>query len=556
MTDGARAAVALAVEELRTGGALDRIWARDASVWTDDAAEQAVCRDRLGWLDVNETMTPHLPRVTAFAETVRAEGVRHVVLCGMGGSSLAPEVFAQVVGSRPGYPDLIVVDTTDPLRIGRLDDRVDWATTLCVISSKSGGTLETDCLRRHVTARLAAAGVSPPGSRLVAVTDPGSSLGARAREENWSAVFENPPDIGGRFSALSLFGLVPAALIGVDLAAVLSSARREATRCAPGSFDDATAPDAVRLGAAFGGLARAGRDKLTLLCSPSTSTFADWVEQLVAESTGKRGLGIVPVVDETLGAPRGGDRQYLQVALQGEPCPTAPPGSLPASCLLAFPSDLGAAFFRLEMATAIASVLLHVEPFDQPDVESAKKAAQEALAAGGREGAEVAQGRGFALDADAATRERLGVAASASGAGASAWLAALAADEGARAHLGLLTYVPDAPAHVARLAELRAALARRTGGATTSSVGPRYLHSSGQLHKGGPALQAFLLLEGEPAGAHDLPIPGKDLTFDKVFRAQAEGDARALVRAGRTLLRVRLSGDVDAALRSLIDAIA
>jgi hypothetical protein len=365
-------------------------------------------------------------------------------------------------------------------------------------------------------------------------------------------VFENPPDIGGRFSALSLFGLVPAALIGVDIDAVRASSRREATRCAPGALASDVVPDAVRLGATFGALAREGCDKLTILCSPSTTTFAAWVEQLVAESTGKRGLGVVPVIDEpvgaSVGATPGADRQYLQVALQGEACATAPPGTPLTSCLLAFPSDLGAAFLRLALATAVAAAVLRVEPFDQPDVESAKQAASEALAAGGRAGHEVARGDGFAIDADAVTAARLGVAA---GASAADWLAALCADPAARVHLGLLAYVPDAPSHAGALALLRAALARCTGGATTSSVGPRYLHSSGQLHKGGPAQAAFLLIEGQAAGALDMPIPGKDDTFDQVFRAQAEGDARALSRAGRAVLRVRLGAVPNAALAAL-----
>ena len=538
-----------AIAELRDERVLERIWERDASVWTDDPAEQAVCRDRLGWLDVAATLSDRLPAVKAFAEQVRDDGFRHVVLCGMGGSSLAPEVFSSVLGSAEGFPELIVLDTTDPLRLRAAEERIDYATTLFVIASKSGGTLETDCLRRFFTGRLIEHGLAPAGERLVAITDPGSSLCERAATEGYRAVFENPADIGGRFSALSLFGLVPAALIGINVTSIMDAAAREAQQCADSGAVGTPASAALRMGAAFGGLARAGLDKLTFLCAPSTLSLATWAEQLVAESTGKNGRGIVPVIDERTPIRDGGDRQYVQVAPQGEPCPPVPDGTPATPCLLSYPGELGALFFRLEMATALASALLRVEPFDQPDVASAKAAAAEVLATGGRVGDTVATGDGFELQLDDATRATLGVADDV--ATAADVLRAFVALSAARTHTGLLSYVPNAPAFAAPLAEVRAALGALTLGATTSSIGPRYLHSSGQLHKGGPDGAAFVLFDGEPAGDQDLAIPERALTFDRVFRAQAEGDARALLSRGRPLLRVRLGADPAQGLTAL-----
>jgi len=540
-----------ALAELREERVLERIWDRDPSVWTDDPAEQAICRDRLGWLDVNATLRDRLPAVQAFAEQVRDDGIRHVVLCGMGGSSLAPEVFSSVLGSADGFPELIVLDTTDPLRLRAAEERINYATTLFVIASKSGGTLETDCLRRFFTGRLTEHGLAPAGERLVAITDPGSPLCERAATEGYRAVFENPADIGGRFSALSLFGLVPAALIGVNVIGIMDAAAREAQQCTESGAPGTPASPALRMGAAFGGLARAGLDKLTFLCAPSTLSLATWAEQLVAESTGKNGRGVVPVIDERTPIRDGGDRQYVQVAPQGEPCPPVPEGIPAIPCLLSYPGELGALFFRLEMATALAAALLHVEPFDQPDVASAKAAAAEVLATGGRVGDTVATGDGFELQLDETTRAALGVANVADGASAADVLRAFAALPAARTHTGLLSYVPNAPAFAAPLAEVRAALGALTLGATTSSIGPRYLHSSGQLHKGGPAGAAFVLFDGEPAGDQDLAIPDRDLTFDRVFRAQAEGDARALLSRGRSLLRVRLGADPAQGLTSL-----
>jgi len=518
------------------------------AVWTTDPAERALCEERLGWLDVTETMPSLLPQVDALVAAVRAEGLRHVVLLGMGGSSLAAEVYAQVFGTAADHPELIVVDTTDPLRIARVDATIDLAATLFLVASKSGGTLETDCLRRYFFERVTQSGVEAPGAHFVAITDPGSPLAERARAEGYRAVFENPADIGGRFSALSLFGLVPAALIGIDVRQILAAADREATACGPGIHQQERPCQALLLGAAMGAYARNDIDKMTFLCTPELSSLAAWTEQLVAESTGKLGWGVVPIIDEPAGAADGDDRFYVQMAPQGRPCPSAPKGAPVVYCLLSYPHELGALFFRFEMATVLAARLLGVEPFDQPDVAAAKQATSSVLAGEGPEAFEcVAAAEHFELLVPAGTREGWGVA----GEEAAVWLRAFSAARKSGEHLAVLSYVSGSPAHAADLQAVRGALAGRTGVATSLSIGPRYLHSSGQLHKGGPDAVAVVLLEGPAVGDSDRTVPGRGVTFGQVFAAQAEGDARALAARRRPLLRVRIKGDAATALKEL-----
>lgn len=550
MREDASRLVSEALDELSRTGALRRVWGMDASLWTDDPAERAVCATRLGWLHCPSTFVHRVPDIEAFTARVAADGIRHAVLLGMGGSSLAADVLATSLADRAACPQLIVLDSTDPLAIRAVEARIDVRRTVFLVASKSGGTLETDCLRAHFTERLRQAGVAYTGDHLVAITDPGSSLARQAVEERWRAVFENPPDIGGRFSALSFFGLVPAALAGIDPTELLAAAYEEARNTvAWPSTPDAPSP-AVQLAALMGGLARAGIDKLTLLTSPSLASFGPWLEQLVAESTGKSGRGIVPVVGEAL-APDTPDRCYLTITLEGEACPGAPPGAPQIAWRIGRGDEVAALFFRLEMATALASALLGVEPFDQPNVAEAKAATKAALDTGEpAPSTELARTESFTLSAPPTGAGRLHAADAATVLGAHL-CSARTGD-----YFAVLSYAPWSEGGDAALARLAAVVGEKTGLPVTVGVGPRYLHSTGQLHKGGPDKGVFLLVGGPPAGAQDLPVPGRGVTFDRVFRAQAEGDAAALTARGRRLLRIHLASSSQTALDAVTRVVA
>jgi len=515
------------LRELRAG---TRIWAGDGSVFTDDAADRALCEDRLGWLRLPETMREHVPALEKLAAGAVRDGIRDVVLCGMGGSSLGPEVIASVYQGVADRTRLHVLDTTDPRCVAAVDDAVDLASTIVIVASKSGGTIETDSLRRHFSARLRAEGLAAAG-HLVAITDDGSDLHRRAESEEWRACFVNPSDVGGRYSVLSLFGLVPAALIGVDVVALLETAAVEmsASSTTARSADAETRSQSVVLGAAMGALAKHGVDKLTIRSSASLSTFGDWVEQLVAESTGKMGpggpTGVIPIVREPDGSTAGPDRFVATVVMSGEDEPEAPPADVPQVRIeIAELADLGALFWCFEMATALASVLLEVEPFDQKNVAAAKAATNQVLHSGAAPGP-ADEPAVLAPALDAAARD---------------------------GYVAILSYLPRGAAEDAAVAALAGAIRARTGLAVTVGVGPRYLHSTGQLHKGGPATGTFVLLEAaDPTGsASDVPVPGREYSFGRLFSAQAEGDAQTLAARGCALVRLRAGDDVAADVRA------
>jgi hypothetical protein len=448
-------------------------------------------------------------------------------------------VLRDVLGPRRGALRLQILDTTDPEAIAAVERGIDLRRTLFLVSSKSGTTVETDCLFRHFHARVAAAGAPRPGLHFVAITDPGSSLGDVALAHGFRALFENPPDIGGRYSATSLFGLVPAALLGADLDAFLDAAAGGARRNAPGmeSVDAA----GFHFGALAGALALAGVDKLTLRTSPRMTSFGAWAEQLIAESTGKEGRGILPVVDEPDGAHHGPDRVHVDVALVGDASPPAGPRP-EAVCVAATPEQVGSLFLQFEMATAVAGVVLGVNPFDEPNVSEAKAATNAVLA-----------GTGAAPAAKVGKSERFTLRAPPSaGTGCEVELldAARPGD-----YVAILAYVARTDERHRLLQEIRAAASRRARAATTLGYGPRYLHSTGQLHKGGAANGIFLLLTQDPDPAADLPVPGKPHTFGALFAAQAEGDFRTLAARGRRVIEVRLARPVEAALAALRDEI-
>ncbi|MEA2693730.1 MAG: transaldolase / glucose-6-phosphate isomerase, partial [Acidobacteriota bacterium] len=478
-----------------------RLWQKDPTLWSREPVPDLV--DRLGWLPLPETAPATLPLLTRLTDAVRAEGILHAVVLGMGGSSLAPEVFARTFGHRPGWPELSVLDSTHPDAVAALAGRLDPLKSLFLVSSKSGGTTETMSyfytFWDRVKRALAAGGTGgDPGRHFVAITDPGTSLEKLARERGFRAVFEAPPDVGGRYSALTPFGLVPAALAGVDLAALLDRARAAATACGPEV--PAGEDPGLLLGAALGELARAGRDKLTFWTTPKIRSFPDWLEQLIAESTGKDGTGIVPVAEEPLGTidSYGADRFFVALEVAGEPDSSLgtlldaleAQGHPVARLTLADPEDLGREMFRWEVAVAAAGAVLGIHPFNQPDVEFAKVLAKQAMK---EAGAEAGTGGGAGSQAVAiGDRDALGKG-----------LADLLGGEGG--YVGIHAYLAPETALSEALHGLQGEVRDRTRLATTFGYGPRFLHSTGQLHKGGPAGSRFLQLVDHPHA--DLPVP-------------------------------------------------
>ncbi|MCW2607777.1 MAG: glucose-6-phosphate isomerase, partial [Frankiales bacterium] len=507
-----------ALEQLRADGVADRLAQKDATLWGPDAS--VLAGTRLGWLDAVATGRALLPALTALADELRAEGVDRVVLAGMGGSSLAPEVVCGTYG-RP----LVTLDSTDPAQVRAAFQ--DLERTVVVVSSKSGGTVETDSHRRAARAAFEAAGVDP-ARRIVVVTDPGSPLAAAAEEEGVRAVFLADPDVGGRYSALTAFGLVPSALAGVDVAALLD----DADAVLPTLSDDA-GPGLV-LGALLGGGAVSGRDKLVLVPgADAPEGFGDWAEQLVAESTGKQGKGLLPVVVEAPGAPgtEPAADSHL-VVLGGEPPAVG----------TAVEGPLGAQFLVWEYATAVAGRVLAIDPFDQPNVQESK------------------DNTGAILDGDSPRTApplfaESGVEVSATGdlladvatlGGALEALLRAVPDRGYLAVMAYLDRVGEA-----RAGELRALLAARLAHPVTFGWAPRFLHSTGQFHKGGPQTGVFLQVTA--AVQDDLEVPGKPYTFGVLQAAQSAGDLRALASRDRPVLHLHLT-DRAAGLDALLQA--
>jgi transaldolase/glucose-6-phosphate isomerase len=486
-----------------------RIWEHDPTVWKDDPDTPEI-RDRLGWLTVGKAMAQQAKTLAAFADEVRA-GFNRVVLCGMGGSSLAPEVLWRTFGAAPGYPALHVLDSTDPRAVRQAEQGGDLAKTLFIISSKSGTTQESDSFFRYFWERT-----GERGPQFVAITDPGTPLERLASERGFRRTFSNPPDIGGRYSALSFFGLVPAALIGVDVATLLHRAHRMAEACAAA----VPAPDnpGAWLGVILGEAALAGRNKATFVLSPGIASFGLWVEQLIAESTGKERKGILPVAGEPLGAPDvyTADRVFVSMRLAAEDdgagaarlADLEAAGHPVVNLRLDDRCDLGQEFFRWEFATAVAGAVLRINPFDQPNVAESKANTKAVLA----------RRDPPSPPASAAELER--------------FLAAIRPGD----YLAIMAYLPPTPENDRRLAAVRLGLRNRLKVATTLGYGPRFLHSTGQLHKGGPPIGHFLQIT-QPS-AEDLAIPGEPFGFRELEAAQAEGDLRALRSRGRPAIRI------------------
>jgi transaldolase/glucose-6-phosphate isomerase len=530
-----RQSVDARLETWQQAGFSKLLWSKDHRLWTEEP--QPEIEDRLGWLTLPEAMQGSLDDYVAFADEVRADGFKHVVLLGMGGSSLAPEMFQRTFGNRHGYPELITLDSTHPESVEAVRKRIDPSTTLFVVASKSGNTIEPLSFFRYFWDEVSD-GAEHPGNHFIAITDPGTSLVDLAREHRFRRVFEATPDVGGRYSALTAFGLVPAALIGADIHGLTDHARRMAEATAADVPE--TQNPALRLGAALGELARHGIDKATFLVSPSLAAFPGWLEQLIAESTGKDDTGILPVAGEPAGPPEvyGEDRFFIYLSYIGDTddrhvaqVDALEAAGYPVAQVRLFDKeDLGAEMFRAEVAVAAASSVLGIHPFNQPDVQHAKELARRAM-----EGD---------LDAGAVEETLIGDREALTDAVAH-WLGPIRPGD----YLAVQAYLPPSGETTDALQRIRVGLRDRTRAATTVGYGPRFLHSTGQFHKGGPNTGLFLQLVDSPSG--DLDVPGTDYTFGDLIAAQALGDYQALIARDRRVLRIDLGGDPASGLAAL-----
>src|SRR5947209_193293 len=540
-----------ALEDWRKEGKARRLWDGDAALWTNtDEAHW------LGWLTVAEAQLKDPGRLEAFADEVKRAGFTDAVLLGMGGSSLGPEVLAQTFGAGPGFPRLHVLDSTDPAQIRHLDSTIDIARTLFIVSSKSGSTLEPNIFKQYFWERAKAAlGEADAAQHFIAITDPGSALEKSAQKEKFRTVFHGVPTIGGRYSVLSDFGMVPAAASGIAVRRFLEQTAAMVRSCAA-SAPPVENPGLV-LGAIPGSAARLGSDKMTVIASPGIASLGAWLEQLLAESTGKLGRGIIPLDGEPVGAPAvyGNDRlfAYLRLATdqdsEHEQAIAAREAAGPPVVRITVSDkmQLGQEFFRWEMATAVAGSVLGINPFDQPDVEAQKVKTRELTAAYEKTGKLPPEepfftADGIALYADPENAKALNPQATSLAAALKTHLARVHAGD----YVALLAYIERNAAHTEALQRLRRMIRDRIRAATCVGFGPRFLHSTGQAYKGGPNSGVFLQITGDDA--EDLPVPGQRYTFGIVKAAQARGDFDVLAERERRLLRVHLLADIESGL--------
>jgi len=557
LPDALKASVDKLTETSRAEAWTRRMWSGDASLWTgkDEAGW-------LGWLGAGKGEAIDPAALDDLKTKVKDGGFTHVLLLGMGGSSLGPEVLGDVCDRGKGSPSLLVLDSTDPTQIARFESEIDPAKTLFVVSSKSGTTLEPDILHRYFfEVASKAVGPTKAASHFVAVTDPGSHLEATAKSEGFLSLFHGDKTIGGRFSVLSNFGMVPAIAAGVDVADFMARTNVMVRACAPSAPPKAN--PGVQLGLVLGAGALAGHDKVTILASPALAPVGAWLEQLIAESTGKIGKGLIPVAGEAVGKPDvyGKDRVFAYLALKGDAdaeqekavAALETAGHPVVRITLASREDLGQEFFRWEIATAIAGAVIKINPFDQPDVEASKiktRALTDAYEKSGALAPEkpFAEISGLALYADERNTDQL----KAGKGSLASMLAAHFKRAGAGDYLGLLAYIDRDPAHVKTIARLQASLRDATGCAVVVGFGPRFLHSTGQAYKGGPNTGVFLEITTDHP--KDLQVPGRKFSFGVVEAAQARGDLEVLDERGRRTLRVHLGVDVDGGLKTLVAA--
>ena len=557
LPDALASAVAASLGTWATDHSVQKLWNRDASLWTGTDEQQW-----LGWLDITGRQVQQVERLVSLAGEIRREQFSHALLLGMGGSSLCPEVMNMTFGTVEGYPELHVLDSTDPSQIRALAAHVDLARTLCIVSSKSGSTLEPNIFAQYFLERVKqVVGGGEVGRRFIAITDPGSHLETVARRDGFRHIFEGDPSIGGRYSALSNFGMVPAAVMGVDVRRVLGRAQDMVQECGP-SVPPKENPGVV-LGTILGVAAGQGRDKVTIVASPGLWDLGAWLEQLVAESTGKVGKGLIPVDRERVGAPEvyGDDRLFVYVRLE------AGPDSAQDSAMERLEQsgqpviriavqdiyDVGREFFRWEMATAVAGAILGINAFNQPDVEASKIATKKITAEYEQTGALPAEEPFWNQDGIKLFSNDQNVAALTGGAAATQSLAVMLRVHvnriGKGDYCALLAYVEMNEPNEGRLQDIRHLVRDARKVATCLGFGPRFLHSTGQAYKGGPNTGVFLQITCDEAV--DLQVPGQRYTFGVVKAAQARGDFQVLAERGRRALRVHLGTDVTAGLATL-----
>jgi transaldolase/glucose-6-phosphate isomerase len=553
-------AVTAAIKEADKGDVIRRIWRKDAALWKDDPDHQKIIKNALGWLTVPDMMIGVEEDLLRFAERTRSlRQFKHVMVCGMGGSSLCPEVLRQTFGQQEGYPELLVLDSTDPDAFSDIANQIDITHCLFIISSKSGTTTEPLVFYKYWYDQVGKLKENP-GECFVAITDPGTLMEQMATEDKFRRIFLNPPDIGGRYSALSYFGMVPAVLMGLDISKLLDRAERIVHSCA--SVVPAADNPGARLGAIMGECAKAGRDKLTIVADPKIASLGLWIEQLIAESTGKEGKGIIPVAGESLGSPSvyGDDRLFVSISvgkLDGDTevklKALEAAGHPVVYRTLTDLYDLGEEFFLWEIATAFAGWRLGINPFDQPNVQESKDATKELLDKFAAEG-KLNEQPVLATDGTLTVRADEKTVAALSSSSVLDAIRSHLARAGVGDYIALLNYIEETPENEAIIQATRTHLRDATRCATTTGYGPRFLHSTGQLHKGGPDTGVFIQVTAPDQT--DLPIPGQPYTFSILKQAQALGDFRSLASRGRRAIRVDLGADTTAGLKQLHDLIA
>ncbi len=534
-------------------GISQRIWKHDPALWTDDPAGQDEIIKRMGWMDAPEIMAGKVEEMTAFAKEICQAGFTHTVLLGMGGSSLAPEVYALVIGEKQGFPQLRVLDSTDPGAIADVEAWCNLETTLFIVASKSGGTIETRTQADYFYERVRSLKGERAGENFIAITDPGTGLEAEAKAKGYRRIFPGLPSIGGRYSAFSPFGLIPAALMGIDVGAVLARSRLAMSDCGP----DVSAAEnpGVLLGILLGEFALAGRDKVTFLLPERWASFANWAEQLIAESTGKQGKGILPVALEAPGSPQAysDDRLFITVGIPNMDEPELehnllmlekaghPVVRIPLQAM----DDLGYEYYRWAFAVPAASVLLRINPFDQPNVQESKANTERML--------KVYEEQGVLPELPSVLNEGgLRVYGQVSGGNLAAALRAFLEQVRKGDYIALQAYLTPHSETWEAMQSLRLFIRDTLKVATTLAYGPRFLHSTGQLHKGGAPNGVFIQFTSDRTP--ELAIPGRPYTFGTLIDAQALGDWQALTARGLRALRIHLGADVAGNLARLKDA--
>ena len=553
------------LNDWRASGKVRRLWQQDASLWTgEDEAKW------LGWLGITDEQLAGATKLNEIADEIRSAGFSDILLLGMGGSSLCPEVLALTFAQTPGFPRLHILDSTDPAQIRSVEKKIDLAKTLFTVSSKSGSTLEPNIYKQYFFERVQqTVGADKAGSRFIAITDPGSKMQQVAERDRFRHIFYGLPSIGGRYSALSNFGMVPAAAMGLDAGKFLQRTKEMVEACKPSTPVEQN--PGVMLGLIMGTAAKLGRDKITLITSPGIADLGAWLEQLIAESTGKLGKGIIPVDREELGAPPiyGNDRIFACLRLESAPdaaqdagvAALEKAGNPVVRITVSDTYSLGQEFFRWEIATAVAGSILGINPFNQPDVEASKIVTKQLTSEYESKGSlplekPILEEAGFKLFTDEKNAAELAKAASTGPSSDSSLknhLRAHLARLGAGDYFALLGYVEMNAEHESLLQTLRMTVRDRKHVATCLGFGPRFLHSTGQAYKGGPNSGVFLQITCDDA--QDFPVPGQKYTFGVVKAAQARGDFQVLIDRKRRALRVHLGSDVKAGLTKLAELV-